>query len=191
MGRTLMVLPLPVPHLVAALLGALILSQSGLLARVAYALGLIDAPAQMPALVNDHYGVGLILSLTWKEVPFLALAAASVLATRGADLEDTARTLGAGGWAIFRRVTWPLVWRGMLPSIVAVFAFAAGSYETAAVLAPSDPLPLPLLTYERYTDAQLARRGDAFVLTLLMLGVALLAVLLHELAVARWKDEGT
>ncbi|MEP6687385.1 MAG: ABC transporter permease subunit [Gemmatimonadales bacterium] len=179
-ARALAVLPLPVPHLVAATTAALVLGQSGLLARLAAAAGWLTTSAEMPALVYDRPGVGLVLTLGWKEFPFLALVAFSVLATRGAALEDTARSLGAGPWQTFRRVTWPALWRGLAPAAVSVFAFAAGSYEVAALLGPSDPLPFPVLTYERYTDGDLARRGDAFVLTVLGLLLASLVVALHE-----------
>jgi putative spermidine/putrescine transport system permease protein len=179
-ARALAVLPLPIPHVVAAVVGLLILGQSGLLARVGHALGLVEAPAAMPALVFDPLGVGLVLSLAWKELPFLALIAFSVLAGQAAALDEAARTLGAGRWATARRVTLPLLWRGMMPAVAAVFVFAFGSYEAAVLLAPSDPLPLPLLLMERYTDPALARRADAFVLALLALAVSALAVALHE-----------
>jgi putative spermidine/putrescine transport system permease protein len=184
-GQTLAVLPLPVPHLVAAVGGLLILGQSGLVARVAYHAGLIDGPAGMPALVYDPLGIGLIVALVWKEIPFLTLVAVSVLATRGQALEATARGLGARDRDVFVRVTWPVLWRGMLPAIVAVFTFVAGSYEAAVILAPSDPLPLPVLTWERFVDAGLANRADAFVLALLGLAIAALAVAVHEWVRAR------
>ncbi len=180
LGRSLAFLPLPVPHLAAGVGALLILGQSGLLARFAYHLGWIGSPAEMPALVLDPWGVGLILALTWKEIPFLALVAVSVLETRGSALEETARSLGAGTRSTLLRVTWPLLWRGMLPAAVAVFTFVAGSYEAAVLLAPSHPLPLPLLTWERYTDVSLAHRGDAYILALLGLALALAAVALHE-----------
>lgn len=186
-ARLLAVLPLPVPHLVAAALGVLILAQSGLLARLGHALGWISAPADAPALVQDPWGVGLILALAWKEAPFLALIAFSVLADRVAPLEETARSLGAGAWETFRRVTLPLLWRGMMPGVVAVWIFAVGSYEAAVLLAPSDPLALPLLTMERYTDASLARRGDAFVLALVALAIGGVAVAAHERLRAGWE----
>jgi ABC-type Fe3+ transport system permease subunit len=70
--------------------------------------------------------------------------------------------------------------------VVAAFVFVASTYEATAVLAPSDPLALPLLTLERYTDADLSRRGDAFVLVLLGMTVSLLAVAAHEWARSRW-----
>jgi len=186
-ARIMALLPLPIPHLVAAVCGVLILGQSGILSRAGAQLGLVSMPADMPALVADPWGVGLIAALTWKEIPFLALVAFSILATRGTQLEEAARTLGAGPLATFRHVTWPVLWRGMLPAVVAVFTFVAGSWEAAVLLAPSDPLALPLQIMERHTDPALARRGDAYVLVLVALALAALAVLLHERLRARWQ----
>jgi putative spermidine/putrescine transport system permease protein len=184
-ARALAVVPLPVPQVVAASCAVLVLGQSGLLSRLAHAAGLVAAPADMPALVYDRAGLALVLALAWKEFPFLALVAGSVLATRGAAAEEAARTLGATRWQAFRHVAWPLLWRGLLPSTVAVFAFVAGSYEAAALLGPSDPLPLQSLIRERYADPELAGRADAYVLTLVALALAALAVAAHEWAVAR------
>lgn len=184
-GRALAVLPLPLPHLVAAAGAVLVLGQSGFLARLAVAAGLASAPADVPALVYDPWGAGLVLTFAWKELPFLSLVAIAVLATRAPDAEEAARTLGAGRWAVVRRVTWPLLWRGLAPAAVAAFIFLAGNYEAAALLAPSDPLPLPVLTYERWQDPDLARRGDAYALTLLGLLLGALAVAAHEWMRAR------
>jgi ABC-type spermidine/putrescine transport system permease subunit I len=131
--------------------------------------------------------VGLVLTLAWKELAFLALVATTLLAGQGRAAEEAARTLGAGRWGAFARVTWPALWRGMLPSLVAVFVFAAGNYEAAALLAPSEPTALPLLTVERAEDPDLARRADAHVVTLLALALAAAAVAAHEWARARWE----
>lgn len=185
-ARALALLPLPIPHLVAGVGAVLVLGQSGILARMAHAVGLAQVPADLPALVADPWGVGLIAALVWKEVPFLALVAFSVLASRGHALEETARTLGAGRWATFRLVTWPILWRGLLPAVVAVFTFVVGSWEVAVLLAPSDPLALPLQIMERHTDPALARRGEAWVLVLVALAIAAVAVVLHERLRARW-----
>jgi putative spermidine/putrescine transport system permease protein len=178
----LILVPLPVPHLVAAVCGVLVLGQSGLLGRLATLTGWVSAPAQMPALVWDGWGVGLIVALVWKEVPFLFLIAGAVLATGGQAAEAEARRLGASPGQVLRWVTLPLLWRGMLPGVVAVFAFVLGSWEAAALLAPSAPLALPLQIWEAYTDAALARRAHAYALTLLALLLALAAVGLHDRA---------
>ncbi|MGI8510626.1 MAG: ABC transporter permease subunit [Gemmatimonadaceae bacterium] len=176
----LAVAPLPVPYVVAAAVGLLLLGQSGFVSRLTYALGWSSVPADMPVLLYDRFGTGLILTLAWKEFPFLALVAFSLLATRAAVLEEAARTLGATAWQAFARITWPLLWRGLLPPVTAVFIFVIGSYEAAALLGPSNPVALPVLTLERYDALDLSQRADAYVLSLLGMFIAMVAVALHE-----------
>lgn len=188
--RAIATLPLAVPHVVAGALGVFILGQSGMLARLFAAAGVIETPAGMPALVYDHLGLGLALTMAWKEFAFLFVVAVALLTTQEAEVEETARTLGAGRSTTFTRVTWPVLWRGLLPAVIAVFVFVAGSYEAAALLAPSDPLVLPLLVSERASDPDLARRGDAYVISLLLLGVGVIAVVLHEMTRAKWEPLG-
>ncbi|MEP6509196.1 MAG: ABC transporter permease subunit [Gemmatimonadales bacterium] len=184
-GRLVAVLPLPVPHVVAALSSLLILGQSGLLSRFANAAEIFSTPAEMPPMVYDRLGVGLIFALVWKETPFLALIAFTVLKSRGGLLEESARSLGANRLQTFLYATWPVLWRGMLPGVVAVATFVAGSYETAALLAPSRPLALPLLTMERYTNAALELRPEAFVLAGFSLLVSLAAVAVYGAMISR------
>lgn len=178
LGRLLAVAPLPIPHVVAATCAILILGQSGLLARLAFAAGLAHAPHDLPPLLYDQLGVGFMCTLAWKEIPFLTLVAVSVLATRGGALEEVARTLGAGPWDRLKRVTLPLLWRGLFPAAAAAFAFIAGSFEGAALLGPSDPLPLPVAMLERFNDIDLAVRPQAYVIALLALALALVATIL-------------
>jgi putative spermidine/putrescine transport system permease protein len=181
LARSLAVLPLPIPHIVAGLVGLLLLSQSGLLARVAYSLRWIARPADMPILIYDSAGIGFILTTAAKEIPFLALVALSLIGGELRQLEEGARTLGAGSRDLLRRITLPLLIRGMLPATVAVFVFVFGSYEVAAMLGPTSPAPLPVLINNSYSGAALGQRADAYMLSLLALLVASVAVAAHEL----------
>ena len=47
--------------------------QSGLLARFGFALGWIGEPAEFPAVVQDRFGVSIIVAYVLKETPFIAL----------------------------------------------------------------------------------------------------------------------
>ncbi len=181
-GRLLTTLPLGVPYVATGLAALLLLSQSGLLARVAFAAGLIDQPAAFPELVYDSPGVALILSYAWKELPFLALTAFAVLDTGGTALDDAARSLGASARDTLTRVTLPLLWRGVAPAAIAAYAYLVGQYELAALLAPSDPQALSVLTYERAQDPDLAMRGDAHALGLLAMLLCGALVFWHERA---------
>lgn len=188
LARAFLNVPLAFPHLVAASVGLLVLGQSGLLARMLMSAGLIATAAQMPELVADRFGIGVILTLVWKEAPFLLLISAAVLGGHGVAYNEVARTHGASRRQVLLRITWPLLWRGMSPALVAVAVFSFGSYETMVLLAPSNPLALPLLTAERYVDPDLARRNDAFVLALLGIAIGLIAVAVHERIRSRVND---
>ena len=181
LGRAGALLPLAVPHVAAALAALLLLGQAGLLSRVSHALGLTGAPADFPALVYDRAGVALILTFVWKELPYLTLTAMAVLLTDRRELEEVARTLGATPRQAFWRITLPQLWRGTAPAVIAAFAFLIGQYEIPALLAPSDPAALPMLTFERATDPNLFRRAEAHVLGLLALAVAAFLVVAHSL----------
>ncbi len=86
------------PHLVWAIALSLLLAQSGLLARIAAALGLITTPADFPVLVRDRYGLGIILHYVTKEIPFLTLIVLAVLRAQSAPYDLVAENLGANFW---------------------------------------------------------------------------------------------
>lgn len=178
-GRRLALFPFAVPHVAGALGILLLIGQSGLLARLAFAAGFIAQPGEFPALVYDRFGLGLATAFFWKEFPFLVLTAFAVRATIPVFLIDAARSLGSSAQQVSRLVVRPLLVRGILPATVSVFAFLLGQYEMATILGPSSPPALAVLTFERTVDPVLARRGEAYALALLALGLAALLAWLY------------
>ncbi len=157
-------IPLAVPHL--AMAGALItvIAPSGLLARGAYAFGFIQQPADFPALINDRYGAGIVMSYVLKEAPFIALMTLALLARLGDEYEQAARTLGASAWQRFRHVTLPLVAPAVVSSSLIVFAFIFGAFEIPFILGRPYPAMLSVLAQQRYLDVNLALRPGAIAL---------------------------
>lgn len=177
-GATLLVLNLNLafPHLVWAVALGLLLAQSGLLARIALALGLIDAPAAFPVLVRDRYGLGIILHYVSKEIPFLALLALAVLRTQGAQYDLVAENLGASPWQRLRYVTLPLVLPALAAGAALVFAFVFGAYEVPALLGVRYPRTLAVLALEFFVNPDLNRRAEGMALSLLISLVTLAVV---------------
>lgn len=172
-------LNLPIPHIVGAIALAQVLSQSGLLARVAALLGLIDDPGQFPVLVFDRWGVGVIAEYVWKETPFIGVVLLSVLQSLGADYEDLARSLGAGRWQRFRYVLLPLLLPGILSSSVIVFAFAFGAFEVPFFLGVAFPQALPVLAYKSYSDVDLHARPEAMAMSMIIAALVTALVLVY------------
>src|SRR5579859_1637935 len=87
-------LNLTIPHIVGAFGILFLFSQSGLLARAGYALGLVHKSSEFPILVFDRYAIGIILEYVWKELPFIGVIVLAVLQSVGEDYEALAQTLG-------------------------------------------------------------------------------------------------
>ncbi len=160
--------PITVPHLVAAVGIALVISQTGLGARLAAALGLIGEPAEFPALLYDKYSVGVILTYVWKETPFIALVVLAGLRGVAAELEDVAKTLGANAWQRFWYVIFPVIAPGIVASSLIVFAFTFGAFEVPYLLGEDYPTMLPVMAYEEYRSIELSDRPVAMAINVLI-----------------------
>lgn len=177
---TLLQVTLPVPHIVAALAMILLLAQGGALSRASHALGLTGAPSEFPALTQDGFGWGIIISYVWKEAPFVGVVVLAALSTGVAELEDAARALGAGPWQRFRHVVAPVIAPAVGASSLLVLAFTVGSYEVPFLLGRPFPATLPVVAYQRFRDPDLTARPLAAAISVLiavLVGLCALAYL--------------
>ena len=181
-------LTLTLPHLIGAIGILYLLSQSGLVARLAYGVGMIDRPSEFPALVYDRFGIGIIVQYVWKEVPFITLILLAQMQTLGEDFESVARSLGASRWQSFRHVLLPMIMPGVLAASVLVFAFTFGVYEVPLILGPNAPATLPVLAYRKFTDVDLAARAEAMALAVIIavISAGLVALYLWAARRDRW-----
>lgn len=161
-------LPLTVPHLVVAVGTLMLISQSGLFARVAFHLGVIGEPADFPVMVYDDFGLGVIFVYVWKQVPFIGLIILSVLQSAGEDYEEVARSLGANRRRAFFHVLLPLVVPGILPGSIIIFAYVFGSFEVPLLLGKSYPAMLSVFAYQAYVDVDLDMRPMAMATAMLI-----------------------
>lgn len=176
-------LPVTIPHLVAAVGVALVVSQTGLGARLAASLGLIGEPREFPALLYDRYSVGIILTYVWKEVPFVALVVLASLRGVAGELEEVARTLGANAWQRFWYVVFPVISPSIIAASLIVFAFTFGAFEVPYLLGKTYPTILPVMAYNEYKDVELSSRPVAMAINVLIsLITAVFAALYLRLA---------
>ncbi|MFP4549326.1 MAG: ABC transporter permease [Spirochaetales bacterium] len=169
-------LPLTLPHLVLAAAGLMLLSQSGILARLLAGVGLLEQPSQFPELVYDRGGIAIILVYVWKQVPFVGLFALAVLQSVGEDYEAAARTLGARPGQATRHVLIPLVTPGLLPSGIIIFAFVFGAFEVPLLLGARYPSMFSVLAYRLYTDVDIMLRPQAMALSFLISAIVFVLV---------------
>jgi putative spermidine/putrescine transport system permease protein len=189
-GLLLLNINLSVPHLVWAIGLSLLLAQSGLLARIAAAVGLIDGPAAFPVLVRDVYGLGIIINYVTKETPFLTLVALSILAAQPEAYAVVAENLGASRWQRLRYVTLPLALPGLVSGALLVFAFVFGAYEVPALLGVRYPQMLSVLALELFLNPDLRSRAEGMAVSVIMALTVLLVAVVARIYGQRAAEEG-
>jgi molybdate transport system permease protein len=115
---------------------------------------------------------GAILAATFVAMPFLVLTVEGGLRSMDRRYEDAARTLGAGRWFVFRRVTLPLIAPSVFAGAVICWARALGEFGATITFAgnlPGTTQTLPLAVY----IALETRPEVAIMLSLVLLAVSL------------------
>ncbi|WP_219837209.1 ABC transporter permease [Paenibacillus sp. R14(2021)] len=175
---------LPVPHVVGAISLVLLLGQSGLISRLAYAAGLIQQPSQFPILILDQAGIGIMLEYVWKEVPFIAVSVLSILKSWIVPYEKQLQLLGANAWQRWRLVTLPFMLPSLTASSIIVFAYTFGSFEVPYVLGSVSKPTLPILAYQAYLNPDLTHRSEAMAINGVITIISLLLIVLYM----RWGE---
>lgn len=170
---------LPIPHIVGAIGILFLFSQSGFLARLAHAGGLIREPADFPALVFDPLALGIIFEYVWKTTFFTGVILLAALLSQGEGYEDVARNLGANRWQRLRSVTLPMLTPAIVSSSVLVFAFTFGAFEVPLLLGQRYPSALPVLAYRSYVDVDLNARPEAMAMSVVISAIVTLLVFIY------------
>lgn len=167
-------IPITIPHLLAAVGIALVVSQTGLGARLASFFGLVGEPSDFPALLYDRYSIGIILTYVWKEVPFVALIVLAGLRGVASELEEVAQTLGANAWQRFWHVIFPVIAPGVVAASLIVFAFTFGAFEVPYLLGRDYPTMLPVTAYNEYRSIELSDRPAAMAINIIIAAITAL-----------------
>ena len=77
---------------------------------------------------------GMVLATVFISLPLVVRAVAPVLEEMGEEQEQAARTLGAGAWQTFRRITLPSIRWALGYGVVLCLARALGEYGAVAVV---------------------------------------------------------
>ena len=172
---------LATPHAALAIGLLLWLSPSGWALRLV-SPGLTGFAAPPPWLTTqDPWGLGLILALWLKEVPFLLWLAATQLQRedvrrRWQAEAAVAQTLGHTPHQAFARVVWPQLAPRLQWPLLAVLAYGLTVVDMALIIGPASPPTLAVLSWQWLGDADAAMQAQgAAAAGALTLSVALFA----------------
>lgn len=160
--RALTTLPMILPPVVGGVALLFAFGRRGLFGQALDAIGI-----RLPFTT-----LGAILAATFVAMPFLVLTVEAGLRSMDRRYEDAARTLGAGRWLVFRRVTLPLIAPSVFAGAVLCWARALGEFGATITFAgnlPGTTQTLPLAVY----IALETRPEVAIMLSLVLLAISL------------------
>jgi arabinogalactan oligomer/maltooligosaccharide transport system permease protein len=83
--------------------------------------------------------IAVVLVSVWLTTPYFFLVSLGSLQSIPAELTEAARVDGGGAWAIFRRVTLPLLLVAVAPLMIASFAFNFNNFNNVYLLTQGGP----------------------------------------------------
>ena len=186
-----------IPHSTIAIGMVFLLAPSGWLMRlISPSLTGLEQPP-IWGLVPDTFGLGLILGLMAKELPFLLLLSLSASATLPLPrLLAIGAGLGYGQFTSWIFLALPLIYRQIRLPVIAVLVFSLSVVDMALLLAPSLPPPMAILVLNGFNHADLAARLPASFGALWQIGLVLIAIFLwwlcerlvgKAIAFCRWR----
>jgi sulfate transport system permease protein len=102
---------------------------------------------------------GIVLATVFVTFPFVARELIPLMQAQGRDEEETALSLGASGWQMFRRVTLPNIRWGLLYGVLLCNARAMGEFGAVSVVSGhirglTNTMPLHIeILYNEYNPA--------------------------------------
>ncbi|MFW6000744.1 MAG: ABC transporter permease [Halanaerobium sp.] len=173
-------LPIIVPHIIASLMVFLILTQSGILSRLAFHLGFIEEISEFPRLIFDKSGIGIIAAYLWKQIPFVILVVYTVLKHINNSFEAAAKNLGASSSQVFREIYLPLAAPSIGSAFIIIFAFSLGAFEIPYLLGPSYPQTLSVLAYKNYISLDLTQRPYTMVIAMSLTMITVVLIVIYR-----------
>ena len=145
-----MFLPLTIPPIVVAFVIFQLYSGSGIFSRLLNQVGLIGSAQQFPVLVQDSYGIGIILAHVFIAFPFFFLVLLNLYINEKLDeLQRVAVSLGSDIFTIRFRIQLPILMKGLFPILILYIIFFMGAYDIPLILGQSSPLMISPLILEK------------------------------------------
>ncbi len=171
--EVIITLPMVMPPSVTGYILLLVIGKKGFIGRI----------------LQDVFGINLIF--TWQaaciaaavvSLPLMYQSCKSAFLGVDKSFENAARTLGASEWKIFRKITIPLAWPGLVSGLVLSFARALGEFGATLMVAgniPGRTENIPIAIYFAVESNNLHKAN-------ILMGIVVIVSFVTILSLNRW-----
>ncbi|MDG1439011.1 MAG: ABC transporter permease subunit, partial [Emcibacteraceae bacterium] len=139
------------------------------------------------SMINDRYGIGIILNYTLKETPFVLLY---LLATQKREVRGhiiAAKDLGADLKEIYFKIFLPLNVVQITTIAIVVFAFALGNFEVPFILGANSPQFLSVSALENFQSVDVVQNAASDIKISIIFIISVFALVILRLFARRFK----
>jgi sulfate transport system permease protein len=157
---------------------------------------LIDLPFALPTIVAGLtllalYGplspvgidiaftrIAVVMALLFVTLPFVVRTVQPVLKELDREMEDAAASLGAGRFAIFRRVVFPNLLPAILSGVALAFARAVGEFGSVVLISGNIPFETEVSSVYIFSQIESDDINGAAAVSILLLVISFVALLM-------------
>ena len=176
-------LPLALPAIVTAFISLQVFNKTGVLSRILYQANIINNLSQFPDMVNDKFGIGIIITHVLMATPFFLIFFSNIYEAENVKaLSNVAKTLGASSVKVAEKVAIPLLLKKGLNTLLLYLIFVFGSYEIPLILGQQSPQMISVLIIRKMQRYNLMDIPQGYLLSLVysIAVILLLAVFLKS-----------
>lgn len=183
-GKKFLTTLIDIPFAISPVIAGLVLSMT--FGRIGWAYPLL----QMADIKIVFAIPGIILATVFVTFPFISRELIPVLNAQGTDEEEAAALMGAGGFTIFRKITFPHIKWALLYGIILCTARAVGEFGAVSVISghlrgKTNTLPLHVeILYNEFKFTQ------AFSVSTILVLLAVVILILRNLVEYKGKKGG-
>ena len=129
----------------------------------------------VPLMYNE---TGVVIGLVQLSLPIMVLALIAAIRGIEPSFEQAARSLGAGRWSVFWRITFPLSLPGVLAGSLLVFGITISSYVVPSIMGGNRVFVMPMHVYNQITSRAAWQFGSA--IAVVLFAISLVAIFLYH-----------
>ncbi|WP_099187270.1 ABC transporter permease [Tepidibacter mesophilus] len=186
--KLLIQIPMLFPYLVYSYIILLIFNRSGWISSVFLKLGIISSSNEFPVIVNDEFGVGIILTYVLKTTPFIVLMLYPVILKVESNWLELTHMLGGDRNELFKEVILKMLINPLKMSCFIIFSYTFAEFEIPFLLGVTYPKMVSVYSYQMYMNSDLIERPKAFAINVIVVLVIIGAgYTLNQLRMRKWR----
>ncbi|WFD11623.1 ABC transporter permease [Tepidibacter hydrothermalis] len=186
--KLLVQIPMLFPYLVYSYIILLIFNRSGWISSILFKLGITSSINEFPVIVNDQFGIGIILTYVLKTTPFIVLMLYPAILKLESSWLELTYMLGGSRNELFKKVVLKMLVNPLKTACFIIFAYTFAEFEIPFLLGVTYPKMVSVYSYQMYMNSDLVERPKAFainvVIVLVIIGVGYIS---NHLSMGKWR----